>query len=863
MVANKFATMLHKNTHKVTVILVYTLLEWILIFLLLLNSFFLYLITKFAYYFGLKPPCLWCSSTLHHFLDPLNNTTTSHRDLICDTHASEISSLGFCSHHRKLADTQTMCTECLASRPNHNPESVSMATRIAFFTIENDVSKCCSCCSKSFSDELYSNYNILLNHSWKANLKYAEKGGLVMEDDSGDIGGKFGGKSDGLGENEVEHQMLSDVGSFGLKDSMEEEEEDDDDDGKAEDLCVMEDDFYELNCVRSSLAQDSVAGEDFSLEFIDLHFDKEFECQSNRLIPVELLDSSIFGDHEPLSNKRRGSDYEDILTRLADHEPLITLEEDPEKEDQSSDSPLQIDTNYAGAEKAQEVMDDVDEEPSALNAEKTMEAARFSSIGNENIQIAKTEEPDHLQVGETQEQESTPPNDNAKSPETYTVENNQIGTDNEGSISADRNQETRNQLLLIHSGSNEVEEERFPETPTSVDSYNYLHKKTESGREESIDGSVSSEIDSGDPVRTVEKLSTVLKSERKALNALYSELEEERSASAIAANQTMAMINRLQEEKAAMQMEALQYQRMMEEQSEYDQEALQLLNELMMKREREKHELERELEVYRKKVMDYEVKERARMMRRNGSVRSRTSSATCSNSEDVDELSIDLNREARDEDNATNEEVLDLEEIALDCVNQIGALDDSLAEFEEERLSILDQLKALEEKLITLHNNEREEDKESVDHSSKCSVDGFDESYERSTPEESDKHLSGRKTMGSMAKSLLPLLDAAENEADEGLILERNAASELVEMEHNPVLKLELDNKKVDLEEEVDHVYERLQALEADREFLKHCMSSIKKGDKGMDLLQEILQHLRDLRAVEVRVRNMSDDPLD
>ena len=46
---------------------------------------------------------------------------------------------------------------------------------------------------------------------------------------------------------------------------------------------------------------------------------------------------------------------------------------------------------------------------------------------------------------------------------------------------------------------------------------------------------------------------------------LYAELEEERSAAAIAANQMMAMINRLQEEKAAIQMEALQYQRMMEE----------------------------------------------------------------------------------------------------------------------------------------------------------------------------------------------------------------------------------------------------------------------------------------------------------
>lgn len=39
---------------------------------------------------------------------------------------------------------------------------------------------------------------------------------------------------------------------------------------------------------------------------------------------------------------------------------------------------------------------------------------------------------------------------------------------------------------------------------------------------------------------------------------LYDELEEERSASKIAANQTLAMINRLQKEKATIQMEALQ-----------------------------------------------------------------------------------------------------------------------------------------------------------------------------------------------------------------------------------------------------------------------------------------------------------------
>ncbi|XP_056175045.1 probable myosin-binding protein 5 [Syzygium oleosum] len=89
--------------------------------------------------------------------------------------------------------------------------------------------------------------------------------------------------------------------------------------------------------------------------------------------------------------------------------------------------------------------------------------------------------------------------------------------------------------------------------------------------------------------------------DRKSLMALYMELDEERSASAVAANNAMAMITRLQAEKAAVQMEALQYQRMMEEQAEYDQEALQEISNLLAKREEDIKLLEAELEAYRGK----------------------------------------------------------------------------------------------------------------------------------------------------------------------------------------------------------------------------------------------------------------------
>lgn len=450
------------------------------------------------------------------------------------------------------------------------------------------------------------------------------------------------------------------------------------------------------------------------------------------------------------------------------------------------------------------------------------------------------------------------------------------------------------------SESCEAEEDKLPETPSSVDGMHYLHRKMmlfekrESGADDSGDGSVTSEVEYGDPVLTIDRLKTALKAEQRALSAIYQELEEERSASAVATNQTMAMITRLQEEKAAMQMEALQYQRMMEEQAEYDQEALQLLNDLMMKREKEKQELEKELEEYRQKVMDYEAKEKLMVLRRmkdGGSVRSRDSSCSCCNTTGCytdEQLSIDLNHEAREEDNGLfnhHEEtghndgpadtVSNLEEMALDCVKHVSALDNTLVEFEEEKASILDQLKALEEKIMTLEDNEEFiDDIKLVESSSKtvCGGDNKDLINEKcnfSSPEDNrycsngftDNKHSPRRTIGSLAKRLLPYLDAADdNENDEAYAFDRQLleSTESIDMQNSVLPICEMDSMKVSIEEEVDHVYERLQALETDREFLQHCMGSIQNGgDKGTDLLQEILQHLRDLKAVELRLKNL------
>ncbi|KAL1188008.1 putative myosin-binding protein 4 [Cardamine amara subsp. amara] len=113
--------------------------------------------------------------------------------------------------------------------------------------------------------------------------------------------------------------------------------------------------------------------------------------------------------------------------------------------------------------------------------------------------------------------------------------------------------------------------------------------------------SISSDIEGEN---LVDMLRQQLEHDRKSLRDLTRELEEERNASAIATNQAMAMITRLQEEKAALHMEALQYLRMMDEQAEHDVDALERANDVLADREKEIQDLEMELEYYRVKYPD-------------------------------------------------------------------------------------------------------------------------------------------------------------------------------------------------------------------------------------------------------------------
>ena len=106
------------------------------------------------------------------------------------------------------------------------------------------------------------------------------------------------------------------------------------------------------------------------------------------------------------------------------------------------------------------------------------------------------------------------------------------------------------------------------------------------------------------------ELMEALESERETLAALCRELEQERNSSATAASEALAMISRLQEEKAAVQLEARQFQRMVIEKVLYDQEAIEVLQEIIVKREEEKISLEEEIRVCREKLDNVLMEER-------------------------------------------------------------------------------------------------------------------------------------------------------------------------------------------------------------------------------------------------------------
>lgn len=98
-------------------------------------------------------------------------------------------------------------------------------------------------------------------------------------------------------------------------------------------------------------------------------------------------------------------------------------------------------------------------------------------------------------------------------------------------------------------------------------------------------------------------LREALRSQHQAIEQLQSELEEERNASASAADETLAMILRLQKEKAEAQMEASQFKRFAEQKLAHDQQELLSLENLLYRKDQAIKALEFELLSFKHRML--------------------------------------------------------------------------------------------------------------------------------------------------------------------------------------------------------------------------------------------------------------------
>ncbi|KAL9257448.1 FLOURY 1-like-like protein [Drosera capensis] len=109
-----------------------------------------------------------------------------------------------------------------------------------------------------------------------------------------------------------------------------------------------------------------------------------------------------------------------------------------------------------------------------------------------------------------------------------------------------------------------------------------------------------------DEIFDVIALRKLVKVQRRRVDAAQVELKKERMASASAADEAMAMIMRLQNEKSSLRIRVNELQRLAEEKQVHDHEVIQSLQWIIMKHESERSLLEDQLRLSREKLKVYE-----------------------------------------------------------------------------------------------------------------------------------------------------------------------------------------------------------------------------------------------------------------
>lgn len=885
-------------------------LEWLLMCMLFINAIFSYLITKFACQWELQTPCLLCSR-LDHILG--SKKLKYYWDLICGDHKLEISSLVFCHAHNNLVNVHGMCENCLFSFATTNKSNaetyrllVGKLGEDSSFVLDQDslledhssVTRQCSCCNEPWIPRGYCQKltRAISVDSAAADLD-VPLSGAIKHDCSNLKKSKQSIPIRSTRQKTSGFDHLSHVGYTELKFNSDTESEVmlSDDDGKH---AVLED--ISVGYVKPEPCTISLLDDSVTEKLIDPVSSPEpsivaSKVQSDAISSqtVTAIASSVPVEHglEELNWQRADSKADSTtLPELISHDnvppspipsdspqkerKIISLDEVPQSSNAKETPPeasdenriISVDSARPSTERINpdkisqesELISLVDFLPSTNGAETPVKGLKESCVSREEEawQTSVTGGED-LCKGESQPARRTDTaseinpssSDNGQQfanlldlSDAYKLAVGNRGRQLSGVLAEQRAVKDSSRLsedlkLLLSQLSAAREQSmndmspRVPISPklsinsdevktsdaSSIIGMQILQKRITLERNESglsLDGSIVSEIEGESDT---DRLKRQVEHDKKLLSALYKELEEERNASTIAVNQAMAMITRIQEEKATLHMEALQSLRMMEEQAEYDMEALQKTNDLLTEKEKEVQDLEEELEFYRSKFPNEAIFETPISDRKATGTRADHSEAGCIE----DSASTSTNSVKEKQVEGTNTSLAD---------KNINAVNSSLFDFEDEKSFITQSLKKLKRKLHLFSNNG-------------LSLELINSEY--SGDKENDiRDLNskvGAQQNGGAEESKLSMTDR-RGESVQGPLLEKSLGS-TQETDLNSLVN------------EVSDLSQKVEALEADQNFLEHSINSIRYGEEGLQFIQEIASHLKELRKIGIQQR--------
>uniref|UniRef100_A0A5B7CC12 GTD-binding domain-containing protein n=1 Tax=Davidia involucrata TaxID=16924 RepID=A0A5B7CC12_DAVIN len=855
--------------------LVSAVLEWLLIFMLFVDAIFSYLVTKFARSCKLQIPCLLCSR-LDHVLG--NEKDEFYWDLICGNHKLEISSLVFCHVHNKLVDVHGMCENCLFSFATINKSNaetyrllvgklgsdphlgLDQDPLLQDHNIGSSSTRNCSCCNEQwisggFAQKLFQTKSISYEAA-ELDIPLSVAVGHnrddpknIRDEPSRSLRASPMGKDNSDPLSYVEYTKVK------ITSDTESEVPFSDDDNAS-----------------PLIRETDEPREDFAVPYVHLEprtFTLADDLTSEKLIHPDsvpkpaLLESQVQLDivnpHcciSVASAATIGQGLEELNWQQVENKAdpslpseLISFDEFPPSSN-VMETPVEVSREtYAPAagELGQKVVTESGGISKAgsgpINTSET--GIEFNSVGSDTG-LQMTNYLDLVDAYKLAVANKGRQSSGMLSEQRSMKDSTRISEDLKLLLS--QLSATRGIEFSLNDMSPKVsvnsDELKASDASSSI-GMQILQKRISLERNESglsLDGSIVSEIE-GESV--VDRLKRQIEHDRKLMGALYKELEEERNASAVAANQTMAMITRLQEEKATLHMEALQCLRMMEEQAEYDVEALQKANDLIAEKEKMIQDLEAEDGLYRKKFGEVSMLENI-------------VEPTCDlKAGDMRAEHLDASYVNNSAHSVTNK----YEETAMLIGDKsAGTANNFLLEFENERLYIVQCLKNLEKKLhlfsdngvyLDMTNGEyfgKEGDRLSDLRELNCKVG----SQENSGTEEIDlsrqKDESVFKGSPRAPEGCVPSLENPQ------FFSKENSEFNCGGQGSSVVCR---ESELVDLGNEVSDLSGRLEALEADCNFLEHSINTVRNGDEGLKFIQEIACHLGELRRIGIRRRDL------